>query len=129
MSRLTLRRWSWLPLLVACWLPFQGAWAALEGICDSGRGPALVPAPSMDRCPDGTAGDHDAAALADCHHAGPCDPDHCDACGHCIHGASLLPPTVSDGFAGLPGNARPGQAEGVFPIRYPASFDRPPPIS
>lgn len=129
MSRLTLRLWSWLPLLVACWLPIQGAWAAVAGMSDYEGGPSLAMGQSMDCCPEGMAGAHGDAGLADCHHAGPCDPDHCDACGHCIHAASLLPPPAADWFAGLPGNARPGQTEGVFPTRYPASPDRPPSIS
>ncbi len=129
LSRLNLRRWCWLPWLLALWLPLQGAWAAAPA---PGERQSIAPAWAEPCCGETLATPDRQADPDVCGHAGSQDAercDLCDCCAYCGHAGSLLPHVLPRGFAGLPGNACPIQGEDDVPTRYPPPLDRPPTIS
>lgn len=129
MSRLTLRRWFWLPLLLALWLPVQGAWAPAGGMAGPAGGHAMAMDGVMPCCENDVSA-HGAQAGSDaCHHAGSCDPAQCDACDHCIHLASPFPPSAPRCRVGLSGDVRPVQGDACVLTRYPPPFEHPPSVS
>jgi hypothetical protein len=119
-----LLRWSWLPLLVAFWLPLQGAWASVHSPATPHLA-AMGDMPCCDSemdCPDVDGG------MTGCDQGGQCE--RCgDQCGHCVNSAGLFMPPILVCFTGFRAGFCPVQSDSRFPYRYPTPDERPPAIS